>query len=140
MQEEIGWRNQSRKLIVFSTDAAYHHASDGKLAGIVIPNDGKCHLQYDQESRTWDYTQALNQDYPSALQLKRLLRKHKINMIFAVPSKQQRLYTKLSNFFETSVVGLLSDQADNIVQIVRNEYDVRTICIPLIERYKLFNY
>ncbi|GAV01478.1 hypothetical protein RvY_12184 [Ramazzottius varieornatus] len=130
-KEEIGWRNHSRKLIVFSTDAAYHHASDGKLAGIVVPNDGKCHLQYDDKSDTWDYIEALNQDYPSALQLKRLLRKNKINMIFAVPLKQQPLYSKLSHFLETSVVGLLSDQADNIVQIVRNEYDKITSEVTL---------
>lgn len=43
-QEHIGWRNVTR-LLVFSTDAGFHFAGDGKLGGIVLPNDGKCHLQ-----------------------------------------------------------------------------------------------
>lgn len=42
-QKEIGWRNVTR-LLVFSTDAGFHFAGDGKLGGIVRPNDGKCHL------------------------------------------------------------------------------------------------
>lgn len=43
LQEQIGWRNVTR-LLVFSTDADFHFAGDGKLGGIVLPNDGKCHL------------------------------------------------------------------------------------------------
>ena len=37
---EIGWRDKARKLLVFSTDAGFHYAGDGKLGGIVTPNDG----------------------------------------------------------------------------------------------------
>lgn len=44
VQEQIGWRNVTR-LLVFSTDAGFHFAGDGKLGGIVLPNDGKCHLK-----------------------------------------------------------------------------------------------
>lgn len=44
LQEQIGWRNVTR-LLVFSTDAGFHFAGDGKLGGIVLPNDGKCHLE-----------------------------------------------------------------------------------------------
>ena len=43
-QDQIGWRNVTR-LLVFSTDAGFHFAGDGKLGGIVLPNDGKCHLE-----------------------------------------------------------------------------------------------
>ncbi|XP_073344181.1 integrin beta-1-A-like [Pagrus major] len=42
-EKQIGWRNVTR-LLVFSTDAGFHFAGDGKLGGIVLPNDGKCHL------------------------------------------------------------------------------------------------
>ncbi|CAF97757.1 unnamed protein product, partial [Tetraodon nigroviridis] len=44
LQNEIGWRDVTR-LLVFSTDAGFHFAGDGKLGGIVLPNDGKCHLE-----------------------------------------------------------------------------------------------
>uniref|UniRef100_A0A668A6D4 Integrin beta n=1 Tax=Myripristis murdjan TaxID=586833 RepID=A0A668A6D4_9TELE len=43
-EDQIGWRNVTR-LLVFSTDAGFHFAGDGKLGGIVLPNDGKCHLE-----------------------------------------------------------------------------------------------
>lgn len=33
---EIGWRDGSRKLIVFSTDSGFHYAGDGKV--IIIAN------------------------------------------------------------------------------------------------------
>lgn len=44
LQSLIGWRNVTR-LLVFSTDAGFHFAGDGKLGGIVLPNDGQCHLE-----------------------------------------------------------------------------------------------
>lgn len=40
----IGWRNSSTRLIVLTTDAGFHMAGDGKLAGILEPNDEQCHL------------------------------------------------------------------------------------------------
>ena len=32
------------RLLVFASDADSHFGMDSKLAGIVIPNDGQCHL------------------------------------------------------------------------------------------------
>jgi len=31
-QEHIGWRNQSRKLVVVSTDGEFHYAGDGMVS------------------------------------------------------------------------------------------------------------
>lgn len=42
---EIGWRPQSDKIIVVATDEEFHYAGDGKLGGIIIPNDGQCHVE-----------------------------------------------------------------------------------------------
>lgn len=44
-QEEIGWREDATHLIVFTTDASFHMALDGKLAAILEANDMKCHLR-----------------------------------------------------------------------------------------------
>lgn len=30
--KEIGWRSQARRLLVFSTDAGFHYAGDGKVS------------------------------------------------------------------------------------------------------------
>lgn len=43
LQEQIGWRNVT-SLLVFTSDGTYHTAGDGKLGGIYMPNDGRCHL------------------------------------------------------------------------------------------------
>lgn len=53
-QEHIGWRNVTR-LLVFSTDAGFHFAGDGKLGGIVLPNDGRCHLENDMYTMSHYY-------------------------------------------------------------------------------------
>lgn len=47
LQEKIGWRNDASHLLVFTTDAKTHIALDGRLAGIVQPNDGQCHIGKD---------------------------------------------------------------------------------------------
>lgn len=46
-QEKIGWRQGASHLLVFTTDAKTHVALDGRLAGIVQPNDGRCHMGND---------------------------------------------------------------------------------------------
>lgn len=57
-QEHIGWRNVTR-LLVFSTDAGFHFAGDGKLGGIVLPNDGKCHLENNMYTMSHHYVCAV---------------------------------------------------------------------------------
>lgn len=44
LQDLIGWRNVTR-LLVYATDDGFHFAGDGKLGGILTPNDGQCHLE-----------------------------------------------------------------------------------------------
>jgi len=39
-RDNIKWQNLSRKIILFATDSIFHYAGDGKLGGIVKPNDG----------------------------------------------------------------------------------------------------
>lgn len=46
-QDKIGWRNDASHLLVFTTDAKTHIALDGRLAGIVQPNDAQCHIDED---------------------------------------------------------------------------------------------
>ena len=40
-KNEISWSYPSRKIILFATDSLFHYAGDGKLGGIVAPNDGQ---------------------------------------------------------------------------------------------------
>uniref|UniRef100_A0A914YYI0 Integrin beta n=1 Tax=Panagrolaimus superbus TaxID=310955 RepID=A0A914YYI0_9BILA len=118
--DSIGWRDRSRKMIVFSTDAGFHYAGDGRLAGIVTPNDGQCHLD-----REGYYTKSIEQDYPSIALLHQKIKEKKVNMIFAVTQNNRQLYDQLSNALPdvSSSVGVLANDSSNIVQLVEQEYE-----------------
>ncbi|EFO18475.1 integrin beta pat-3 [Loa loa] len=116
----IGWRERARKMIVFSTDAGFHYAGDGRMAGVVVPNDGQCHL--DNQGY---YTKSLDQDYPSVALLHQKIKERKANLIFAVTEKNKDLYKQLSDALPdvSSSVGVLADDSRNIVSLIEEEYN-----------------
>ncbi|CAG7837086.1 unnamed protein product, partial [Allacma fusca] len=115
-QSEIGWREDARKLLIMSTDGPFHIAGDGKLAGIVIPNDMLCHL--DNNS----YTHEKILDYPSIGQLNAKVKETQINVIFAVAVNQKLLYEKLSSRIIGSKTVTLESDSSNVVEVIRTEY------------------
>lgn len=117
-ENEIGWREQARRLLVFSTDAGFHYAGDGKLGGVITPNDGHCHMDKNR------YTHSELQDYPSISQINLKVKEHKINVIFAVTAQEHEVYHELSKHVEGSSSAILSDDSSNIVDLVRDEYNV----------------
>ncbi|GIX80796.1 integrin beta-PS, partial [Caerostris extrusa] len=126
--DDIGWRNKSRKLLVFSTDNAFHYAGDGRLGGIIVPNDEKCHL----DDRGY-YTMSDELDYPSLSQINRQIRDHKINMIFAVTKDQVSLYETLSKRLVGSSTGELENDSSNVVDLVRQQYDKITSAVEMTD-------
>ncbi|XP_008290936.1 integrin beta-1-like [Stegastes partitus] len=118
-EEQIGWRNVTR-LLVFSTDAGFHFAGDGKLGGIVLPNDGKCHLEENV------YTRGNAQDYPSPAHVAEALRRKNIQIIFAVTEEVTHLYEGLRSVFPKCAVGTLSNNSHNILQIIVEAYNALT--------------
>lgn len=115
-ESQIGWRNPSRRMLLYSTDAGFHFAGDGKLGGIIKPNDGQCHLTNDI------YTESSTQDYPSISQIAAKIEEKNVNLIFAVTEKQVDIYKQLKNFIPGSVTGRLADDSSNIVALVRDNY------------------
>lgn len=118
-RKEIGWRDGARRLLLFSTDAGFHYAGDGKLGGVITPNDGNCHLGPDG---LYEYSSV--QDYPSISHINQKVKQHSVNIIFAVTGNQQSVYQKLSEHVEGSSCAQLSDNSSNVVQLVRDEYNV----------------
>uniref|UniRef100_A0A8C2G664 Integrin beta n=1 Tax=Cyprinus carpio TaxID=7962 RepID=A0A8C2G664_CYPCA len=117
--EVIGWRNVTR-LLVFSTDAGFHFAGDGKLGGIVRPNDGKCHLENNM------YTMSSYFDYPTISQLVDTLSDNNIQTIFAVTQQFRDLYQELSALIPKSAVGTLSTNSSNVIQLIIDAYNSRS--------------
>ncbi|XP_073833072.1 position-specific antigen beta subunit myospheroid isoform X2 [Musca autumnalis] len=116
-RQQIGWREQARRLLVFSTDAGFHYAGDGKLGGVITPNDGECHL-----NSAGLYTHSVIQDYPSISQINHKVKQNSINIIFAVTQNQHSVYQKLSQHIEGSSSAVLSNDSSNVVDLVREEY------------------
>lgn len=87
VRKKIGWRNDSLHLLVFVSDADSHFGMDSKLAGIVIPNDGLCHLDSKNE-----YSMSTVLEYPTIGQLIDKLVQNNVLLIFAVTQEQVHLY------------------------------------------------
>ncbi|XP_041858022.1 integrin beta-2 isoform X2 [Melanotaenia boesemani] len=115
--DKIGWRNSSTRLIVLATDAGFHMAGDGKLAGILEPNDERCHMENNLYSKSSDM------DYPSVGQLAMQLEKNNIQPIFAVTENMKTVYEELSNMIPKSEVGVLSSDSSNVVELIRGAYN-----------------
>uniref|UniRef100_A0A3P9P955 Integrin beta n=1 Tax=Poecilia reticulata TaxID=8081 RepID=A0A3P9P955_POERE len=107
--KEIGWREGSTHLLVFSTESAFHYEADGAnvLAGILQRNDEACHLD-----ENGAYIQATKQDYPSIPTLVRLLGNHNIIPIFAVTNYSYMYY----------LIGVLQEDSSNILEIMRDAF------------------
>ncbi|XP_074658572.1 integrin beta pat-3-like [Tubulanus polymorphus] len=117
-KNQIGWREGSRKMMVFSTDSGFHTAGDGKLGGIVKPNDGQCHLD-----NQGVYTESIHQDYPSISQISSKVMEDNVNMIFAVTTDQVKIYSDLTKFIEGSTAGELANDSSNVVELVQDNYN-----------------
>ncbi|RWS27736.1 integrin beta-PS-like protein, partial [Leptotrombidium deliense] len=123
--DDIKWRKNSRKLLVFSTDAGFHCAGDGKLAGIVKPNDGQCHMS------NGEYVESLSFDYPSVGQIHQKVKEHDVNIIFAVTKKHFDTYDNLRALISGSSAGVLEADSSNIVDLVKHEYQKITSVVKL---------
>lgn len=122
--EHIGWRTNSRHLILLVTDGAFHIANDGLLAGIIEANDGQCHLEYEAGDSFANYIKSTTQDYPSVGQLANKLQENNIFVVFAVGGDQGNvdLYETLSQVLGRSWVARLEENANNVLDIINDAY------------------
>ncbi|XP_043931055.1 integrin beta-2-like isoform X2 [Protopterus annectens] len=114
--DKIGWRNVTR-LLLLATDDGFHMAGDGKLAAILTPNDGLCHLD-----NNGLYTKSAVLDYPSVAELAYKLEENNIQTIFAVTKRMIPTYQMLSKLIPRSVVAELSEDSSNVVQLIQKAY------------------
>lgn len=115
--DKIGWRDNSTRLIVLTTDDGFHMAGDGKLAGILEPNDERCHMENNL------YAKSSEMDYPSVGQLAMELEKNNIQTIFAVTKNVEPVYKELSKMIPKSEVGVLSSDSKNVVELIEGAYN-----------------
>jgi hypothetical protein len=121
--DAINWTQTAWHLVVVATDASFHSAGEGRLAGIFTPNDGLCHL--DSNGAGGRYTYATEQDYPSVSQIRKVLHDNRISPIFAVTSDWKYLYKNLTQALipVTSFVGILANDSSNIPSLIISGYE-----------------
>ncbi|XP_075687137.1 integrin beta-5 [Rhinoderma darwinii] len=117
-KEKIGWRTEASHLLVITTDDVPHIALDGKLAGLVQPHDGQCHLNPDKE-----YSAADQLDYPSLALLGEKLSENNINLIFAVTKTHYLLYKNFTALIPGTTVEILDQSSQNILTLIVNAYN-----------------
>lgn len=146
--DQVGWDHQSRKLMLVATDGLLHFAGDGKvrifnssytvycllytlqstndkfltdsdqLGGAVRRSDFKCHLD-----EAGEYSMSKTYDYPSIAEVSRLLKEHKVNLIFAVTEDRQSEYESIAALLqEKARVATLTASSSNILEIVKQSY------------------
>ena len=115
--DQIGWRKNVRRVIIFTTDQSFHIAMDGKLGGLVTPNDGKCHLD-----RLGFYNYSTVQDYPSIGHINYVALEKKVSVIWAVTKEKYGLYRNLARSVDGSLVGVVTSDSSNIVDLIRKQY------------------
>ncbi|KAJ7380204.1 Integrin beta-1 [Desmophyllum pertusum] len=120
-EKEIGWKNKedARRVVVLTTDAAYHFAGDGLLGGVVTPNDGLCHL------KGQEYNASTTMDYPSPGLVREILLESNVVPIFAVTSKEKAIYEELAKFLGNETyaeIGELQQDSSSIVRVIGEAY------------------
>lgn len=111
-------------LNIFKNINTYRLCFFCQLGGVIKPNDGMCHL-----NQNGIYTESSYQDYPSISQINMLAKQHSVNIIFAVTESQQTVYQQLTQHIEGSSCAKLSEDSSNVVELVREEYDVSFFCL-----------
>lgn len=120
----VGWRNESRKIIIFLTDGPYHAAGDGKSAGLFQPYDGQCYTKNNS------YTKEQVMDYPSVGMIDQLARERDIIIMFFIDNSVKLPYEELTKVISGSKLSKFkknnfsSMESSEIVENLKNIYEV----------------
>ncbi|KAM8967372.1 integrin beta-8 [Pelodytes ibericus] len=114
--KDIGWRKEAKRLLILVTDQNSHLALDSKLAGIVLPNDGKCHLKDNV------YTRSTDMEHPSLGLLGQKLVDNHVLGVFAVQGSQFHWYKDLMPLIPGTIAKQLEPTASNMKELVVDAY------------------
>nr|XP_054766828.1 integrin beta-1-B-like [Lytechinus pictus] len=99
------------------------------LGGIITPNDGRCHL----DPISQNYTMSHYLDYPSISHLNAKMRENSVIPIFAVVQQEFEVYNNLTQYIEGATAGVLAQDSNNIVQLVKDNYNKITSKVEVVD-------
>ena len=104
---------------------SFHSAGDGKLGGLTLPNDGRCHLNttgfYDWSTVQVVFHLGTNKpeqwvcikhcaDYPSLGHINYVAKEHSVNLVWAVTGEHLNLYKRLTQV----IINIIITNNNNI--------------------------
>lgn len=123
--DEVGFRNEARKVVVLTTDADYHKAGDGLSAGILADNNGDEVLDGSPAGS--------GEDYPMVSAVKEMLASTGIVPIFAVTSDQISTYEALVAELGVGIVTELAKDSKNLVDLIGSSLEEISLSVDSIE-------
>ena len=119
--EQIGWHQNTLKLLVLATESWFHFGGDGmgRLAGLLepTPQNIECQLE-DDEVKVGD-----QYDYPTVHQIVQKLHENSIIPIFAVRKGQLHLYDEATEqLFRGGTAQALERNSSNILDLIEESY------------------
>jgi hypothetical protein len=94
--DEVGWRENSLKIVLYFTDDAFHFAGEGRFAGIMRPFEDVCKLKGDFTRDDFLEYDGLENDFISLGHMLSLLEGADINPVFVAVTSQ----TQLDGFYD----------------------------------------
>uniref|UniRef100_A0A7N6B4M8 Integrin beta n=1 Tax=Anabas testudineus TaxID=64144 RepID=A0A7N6B4M8_ANATE len=128
-QRAVGWRPEAKRLLLLMTDQPSHLALDSRLAGIVTPHDGLCHLENNV------YTGSTRMDHPSLGQLSDKLLENNIYSVFAVEKQQYRWYEVICSPLPHVCITTYSDKIWCTLQLLSEVAVVVSVEDKALSRY-----
>ncbi|PAA84926.1 hypothetical protein BOX15_Mlig008227g1, partial [Macrostomum lignano] len=126
-RSQIGWRSNSRKVVLLAIDGGFHMAGDGRFGGIIEPfPESQCHLETGRNklnvTGSLEYVNATRFDYPSIGQVAKVLSDAKVSVIFALKSDSYTpLYMQLKHALPVvTEVDLVTN--DNVLELIKKNY------------------
>ena len=105
------------------TDSEFHYALDGKLAGIVQPNNLQCSL------KQGTYVNSAARDYPSILQLLTEVVRNNIFPVIITDGEYRELYEELFSIIGiVNTTVILTTDLDELLRTIEEIYFVVSTC------------
>lgn len=125
--EVLKWqeKEKARRIVIFVTDHFPKIAGDAKLAGVITPNDGLCHMRsVSVNSTEKTYSASETMDYPSLYHLKKMMQENNVVPILAIGKRAITVYEAIANEWKDlgAAIGELTSDSSNIVELVKENY------------------
>ncbi|XP_075243255.1 integrin beta-5-like isoform X2 [Convolutriloba macropyga] len=109
----IGWRQNSKRILLVSTESIAHFSGDGAFSGLLTKHDGECHL-----TEEGIYTAGDKFDFPTLETLFYKLKDSRIQTVFAIPEHRKKYYEEIVRVLPMSIVAVMAEDSKDLVEVV----------------------